>query len=892
MTSMPDASDDPRRWAAVERLFDDALAHPREQRTTWLARNAADAGVREEVAAMLAAHERVTGILDRGLHLLEDVRPRLERALEGRYTIVSLLGRGGSATVFQAREHKHDRAVVLKVLHPEVAAHLGVHRFLSEVRIAAQLSHPNILPLIDSGEVDGLLYYVMPHLGGETLRRRIDRLGRVPLRDAIVPLRDIADALHATHAAGIIHRDLKPENVLCAGDHAYLLDFGIAVRDDALQTRHTQEGMVVGTVGYMSPEHAEGREVGPPSDVFAWGVIAREMLTGYAPFERVSGELPGTPPSLASLIARALDRDPTTRPTAAHLRDTLSAVHAPASSTRRKTAIMAALVASAAAAAFMSSRGDKGDDGTQLPLPVAVAPLLNETGDTTLAIWGRMAADWITQGLHETALVRVVPWSTTRQVWDQLDSAAARHPATAVADETDAGTVVTGSYYSVGDRIAFRLDVADAVRDRLLASLPPVVVGRDSLDFAIRELRDRLMGFVALRYDERTDGLPGLAAQPPRFNAYRAFDRGLELYNRQQYGASATEFRQAWTADTSFAVPLIYAAMAHWNQDDFEWVDTLVSTAQRHRESLSEYDRLQLDYLAARLASDGPTAVAAARRAVELAPESRAAYNLARDLIAMDRPAEGRQLLERIDPDRGLMKGWPSYWTQLAHARHLTGAHADELAAARGMRSRHPDSRVATVLEARALAALGDTRALDSLLRVTAALPAATYWSHAAALVVAGEELVVHHDSTRGFPYLTAAAAWLRRELRADPRRREHRYWLGSALYDLASWRAADSVYSRLASDFPDRTDYRGLAALARARVGDPRAGARLLGDPPRFARAEHTTFRARLMSVTADTAAARVLRARMLDEIGSGYAWIHASAFRDFGLSPWRAPR
>jgi tetratricopeptide (TPR) repeat protein len=510
-----------------------------------------------------------------------------------------------------------------------------------------------------------------------------------------------------------------------------------------------------------------------------------------------------------------------------------------------------------------------------------VAPLHNETGDTTLGIWARMAADWLTQGLHETSLVRVVPWPTVRHAWEELE-AEGKASAGSVASEIGAATVVTGSYYLTGDRVGIRLDVTDPRSNRLIASLPAVIVGRDSLEMGIRELRDRLMGFVALQYDERTSALPGLAIRPPTFDAYRAFDRGLALYNRQEYAAAAAEFRQAWTADTSFPVPLIYAAMAHWNRDEHEWVDTLVGMARSRRAHMSEYDQQQVEYLSALLASDGAHAVAAGMRAVEIAPESRAAYNLGRDLIAMDRASEGRRVLEAVDPDRGLMKGWPSYWTQLTHARHLTGAHDLELEAARSMRQRFPESTVATVLEARALAALGRTEELDAVLAHTAQLPAGTYWSHGAALVVAGEELIVHVDSTRGLPYLELAVEWLERELRAEPGRREHRYWLGSALYDLARWREADAVFAALHRDFPDRSQYRGLAALTRARAGDLRGAARLLGDPPKYARGEHTAFRARLAAISGDTTAARALRQRALAEVASGYAWMHASAFRD----------
>ena len=307
--------------------------------------------------------------------------------------------------------------------------------------------------------------------------------------------------------------------------------------------------------------------------------------------------------------------------------------------------------------------------------------------------------------------------------------------------------------------------------------------------------------------------------------------------------------------------------------------------AQQRRDRMSEYDRLQVEYLAALLASDGARAVDAGTKAVAIAPESRAAYNLGRDLIAMGRAAEGRRVLEDIHPDRGLMKGWPSYWTQLTHALHLTGSHEAELDAARGMRRRFPQMGVAWVLEARALATLNRQKALDSLLALTATLPAGQYWSHAGALVVAGEELIVHHDSTLGLPLLRRAVDWLRQELRADPGRRDHLYWLGSAYYDLGQWRDADTVFATLVRLFPDRLQHRGFSAVARARMGDHAGAARILGDPPRFARGEHTTFRARLAAVAGDTAGARALRLRALAEVPPGYAWLHASTFRDAGL-------
>jgi tetratricopeptide (TPR) repeat protein len=291
---------------------------------------------------------------------------------------------------------------------------------------------------------------------------------------------------------------------------------------------------------------------------------------------------------------------------------------------------------------------------------------------------------------------------------------------------------------------------------------------------------------------------------------------------------------------------------------------------------------LQVEYLDALLASDGARAIAAGRRAISIAPDSRVGYNLGRDLIAMDRAAEGLTVLEGLDPDRGLMKGWQSYWSQLAHARHLTRAHDRELEAVRAMRQRFPDARLAWVLEARALAALGRRAPLDSLLAATAALPEGTYWSHGAALVTAGEELSVHEGIAIGEPYLERAVEWLMAQLRAEPGRREHRYWLGSAYYSLARYADSDTVFAGLTRDFPDRFTYRGMAALTRARLGDL-AALHVLGEAPQFARGEHTLYRARMAAITGDTAASRALRQQALAEVSPGYAWIHTIAFRDF---------
>ncbi|MEW5918026.1 MAG: serine/threonine-protein kinase, partial [Gemmatimonadota bacterium] len=228
---------------------------------------------------------------------------RLVQALAGRYTIERQFGTGGMATVFLARDVRHERAVAIKVLQPDLAASLGPQRFLSEIRTTARLQHPHILPLLDSGEVAGLLYYVMPFVEGESLRDRLEREKQLPVADASRIAREILDALVFAHGLGIIHRDIKPENVLLSANHAVLADFGIAIAIDRAQgERLTGTGVTLGTPAYMSPEQAVGEpRIDARSDIYSTACVLYEMLTGVIPFPAATGQ---------ATIARRLAEDP------------------------------------------------------------------------------------------------------------------------------------------------------------------------------------------------------------------------------------------------------------------------------------------------------------------------------------------------------------------------------------------------------------------------------------------------------------------------------------------------------------------------------------------------------------------------------------------------------
>jgi len=252
----------------------------------------------------------------------------LATALSGRYEILEELGAGGMATVYLARDVRHDRNVALKVLRPDLATTLGPDRFLNEIRIAANLAHPHILPMHDSGEAGGFLYYVMPYIQGESLRDKLEREGELPIPEAVRILRDVADALAAAHAAGVVHRDIKPDNIMLSGRHALVVDFGVAkaVSDAGGNQQATTVGVALGTPHYMAPEQAVADpHVDHRADIYALGAMGYELLTGRPPFaggtpqqvltahvtqapDPVTRWRASVPPALEQLIARCLEK--------------------------------------------------------------------------------------------------------------------------------------------------------------------------------------------------------------------------------------------------------------------------------------------------------------------------------------------------------------------------------------------------------------------------------------------------------------------------------------------------------------------------------------------------------------------------------------------------------
>jgi len=413
---------------------------------------------------------------------MSEITSRLSAAFAERYLIERELGAGGMATVYLAHDRKHKRRVAIKVLRPELAAVLGAERFLREIETTAGLRHPHILPLYDSGEADGLLYYVMPLVEGESLRERIDRERQLPIDDALAIARDVADALGYAHARGVVHRDVKPENILLEGRHAVVADFGIArALRAAGADRLTETGLSIGTPMYMSPEQAAGdAELDGRSDLYSLGCVLYEMLGGQPPFTGPTAEAvtrqhliaepapitnlrPTVPDGVVGALTRTLAKNPADRfsPAAqfiAALAVTDVAIASARAPTARRSLLGLALIASsvliAIIAAWFGGRVLRGPGSGARIERIAVLPMDNQTGDSTQAFFANgMTRELI--GVLTDADVRVLGHRAVTAYANTSLSAAQ------IARELEVDAIVYGAVIQAGDVIQVAAELTD-----------------------------------------------------------------------------------------------------------------------------------------------------------------------------------------------------------------------------------------------------------------------------------------------------------------------------------------------------------------------------------------------------------------------------------------------
>jgi len=501
---------------------------------------------------------------------------RLGEAMAQRYPLERPLGRGGMATVYLARDPKHHRSVAVKVLHPELAAGIGAERFLREIRIEAGLQHPHILPLHDSGEADGFLFYVMPYVPGESLRQLLARLGPLPIDDALRIAQEVADALGHAHAHGVVHRDIKPENILLSGGHALVADFGIAKAvETAGDQRLTETGWGMGTPAYMSPEQIVGAAVDGRSDVYGLGCVLYEMLTGHPPFPAdnaravftrhqldvpaaVRSTRPEVPAAVDEAVLRALAKLPADRfETAAQFLGALRGappagvvrtVRARHPRSQRALVALAGVGVLAIAGYLVAFQvGALGLRATK-PSSVAVIPIENLAADTSQVYVAEGMTDELITNLTQIGELRVIN-RRTMMAYAKADKTPAQ-----IARELGVDAVVTGTLQSLGDTVHLTAQVTLAGENQALWA--------ESYEGTRGDLL-RLQRQVALAVGQQLRGRLTAAELAGLTPTHRADSAALDRYVRGRYYwnkrgrpnlmKAITAFGEALDRDPTFA---------------------------------------------------------------------------------------------------------------------------------------------------------------------------------------------------------------------------------------------------------------------------------------------------------------------------------------------------
>jgi eukaryotic-like serine/threonine-protein kinase len=562
-------------WERIQELFAAALELQPEDRAEYVRDRAEDAALRAEVLALLQAHNargRLDSVADRLGASSAVPTTRLPPVLSGRYRIERELGRGGMATVYLAHDQRHDRKVALKVLQPEIAFALRGERLVREIQIAAKLTHPHILPLHDSGEVDDIVYYVMPYIEGESLRDRLRREKQLPVDEALGIARDVAGALSYAHGHGVVHRDIKPENILLApGGEALIADFGIARALTVAGGTGSETGEIVGTPVYMSPEQgAGGGEVDGRSDIYSLGCVLYEMLAGHAPFSGVTAQeviarhaldpippleavRPGVPPRVAHAVRKALAKRPIDRFAAA---DQFAAAFTPPAVEDRRARWTAyaplGLVVLVAGLVLSRQQLLRAPAVSPSGQSVAVLPFVNMSGDT--------ANDYFSEGMTEE-LINTLSQVEGLRVPARTSSFAFKGKSTSIkqiGQQLGVAHVLEGSVRRVETQLRVTVQLINVndgyhvwsrTYERELRSARDVFAIQDQLSHAIAEvLSVKLVGGVGGRPVPRsTENLA----------AYEDYLRGRYFWNRRGRAdllKAIDSFRRAIAQDSGFAL--------------------------------------------------------------------------------------------------------------------------------------------------------------------------------------------------------------------------------------------------------------------------------------------------------------------------------------------------
>jgi TolB-like protein len=515
---------------------------------------------------------------------MTDPIARLTAALKDRYAIERQAGAGGMATVYLARDLKHGRAVAIKVLRPELAATVGTDRFLREIEMAARLQHPHILPVYDSGAEDGVLYYVMPFVEGESLRDRLDRERQLPTEEAVRLTREAASALEYAHSHGVVHRDIKPENILLFGGHAVVADFGIARAVEASGgPALTGMGIAIGTPAYMSPEQATAsNEVDGRSDQYSLACVLYEMLAGDRAFsgpsvqsvmtKSITGPRPrvrevraGVPAGTEAAIVKALATDPSDRyPSMAEFSSAIAdgmtgpAAAAPARGGRRALLAAGAVVVLAAVGLFAWRSQASGSPVVEGAQRIAVLPF--RTSGAGVELLGEGLVDLMSTNLDAIGGITTVEPRTVLQRWKERGSTIDLEGALAVGEAVDAGAVILGSVVATGNAVRLTADLYASKGEKLATA--QVNGHADSVLSLVDGLSLALMRDV-WRSNEPLPSIRVAGLTTTSIAAMRAYLRGEQHYRKSAWDSAAVAFGEAVEDDSTFALAQYRLAMTY-----------------------------------------------------------------------------------------------------------------------------------------------------------------------------------------------------------------------------------------------------------------------------------------------------------------------------------------
>jgi tRNA A-37 threonylcarbamoyl transferase component Bud32/tetratricopeptide (TPR) repeat protein len=528
---------------------------------------------------------------------------RLKAAVGDRYAIEREIGRGGTAIVYLAQDRKHGRQVALKVLRPEVTAALGGERFLREIQISARLAHPNILPLHDSGEADGFLYYVMPFVSGESLRERLRRERELPVEEATRIAREVAGALSYAHRQGVVHRDIKPENILLEDGHAVVADFGLARSlFAATSVTGSTSGLAIGTPAYMSPEQwSADPDVDGRSDLYSLGCVVYEMLAGEPPFAGPSAQAisarhrldtprslritrPGVSPSLDRVVGRLLPKTPADRyQSAADVTEALDHPDGPAPRSRAKELAIAVVLLTAVIAGLLlyRTRAVSVDPERYLILP------FRHRGDAAPALVnGDVCEAEIYEALARWNDIRVVNSFIARDALTRRGGANSLPDAMSVAQRLGAGRLLWGELWESGDTTYVRGTVYDVTRRGVPLVEHTIRLRPGQVGSSFTELADSLVLAIGGALPPREGG-----TGTQSFAALRAYGEASAAIGRWDLSRATGKLREALTLDSRYPqASLRLAQVSQWQDlTPAEWrafaVNALASGGLSSRDS-------------------------------------------------------------------------------------------------------------------------------------------------------------------------------------------------------------------------------------------------------------------------------------------------------------------